>query len=143
MRAFETCPDFVSAQALHARVVADGEPVGLTTVYRALRDLETTGHADVVRDDSGERLYRPRAGTGHRHYLVCRCCGRSRPVDADVVERWAARVIEDAGYAAAEHTVELTGICARCQPLADKGEPPCRSEHAGTTSLAGRRRCSS
>jgi Fur family transcriptional regulator, ferric uptake regulator len=130
LRAFAASPDFVSAQSMHAQLVADGVQVGLTTVYRALRDLEISGHADVVRDDSGERLYRPRATVGHRHYLICRCCGRSQPVDSDVVEEWAARVTEDADYAEAEHTVELTGICARCRPLTDQGDPPCRSEPA-------------
>lgn len=46
---------------------------------------------------------------------MCRCCGRSRPVDSEVVERWAERTGADTGFAAVEHTVELTGICADCQ----------------------------
>lgn len=133
MRALAVRQDFVSAQELHALLVADGVRIGLTTVYRALRDLEASGGADVVRDDAGERLYRTRPADGHRHYLLCRACGRSRPVDSDVVEEWAGRIASDTGYAGVEHTVELTGICADCQPSGDEGEPPCHWERAPET----------
>jgi Fur family ferric uptake transcriptional regulator len=120
------CPDFVSAQQLHALTTADGIGVGLATVYRMLRELEAYGRVDVVRDDAGERLYRIRPFGGHRHYLVCRSCGRSQPVDADTVEVWVDQIGEAAGFDAVEHTVELTGICATCRsatpPVADEGD---------------------
>lgn len=131
LQALTGCQEFVSAQELHALLTADGTRIGLTTVYRALRELEATGGADVVRDEAGERLYRRRPEDGHRHYLICRCCGRSRPVDSEVVERWAGEIAADTGYAAVEHTVELTGLCAGCQPAPDEGGlPPCRWNHA-------------
>ncbi len=133
LRVLASRQDFVSAQDLHALLVAEGVRIGLTTVYRALRDLEAAGGADVVRDDAGERLYRTRPADGHRHYLLCRACGRSRPVDSEVVEEWAGRIASDTGYAAVEHTVELTGICIACQPTGDEGEPPCPWEHAPDT----------
>ncbi|MFI0446486.1 Fur family transcriptional regulator [Actinomadura sp. 6N118] len=115
------CQDFVSAQQLHALMGADGIRVGLTTVYRVLRELEAYGQADVVRDGTGERLYRPRPADGHRHYLICRSCSRSRPVDSEAVEAWAGQVAEATGFAAVEHTVELTGICAGCRPATPGG----------------------
>ncbi|CAM5448768.1 MULTISPECIES: Fur family transcriptional regulator [Streptomyces] len=114
LRVLTACQDFVSAQELHVRLVTADIPVGLSTVYRTLRDLERTGQVDVVRDEAGERLYRPRPADGHRHYLICRRCGRSRPLDSDVVERWAERVGAESGYSAVQHTVELSGICGRC-----------------------------
>ncbi|MEU2736104.1 Fur family transcriptional regulator [Streptomyces sp. NPDC007095] len=126
LRILAGCQDFVSAQELHALLVAGTHTIGLTTVYRALRELEASGGADVVRDDGGERLYRQRPADGHRHYLICRCCGRSRPVDSEVVEQWAGRVASDTGFASVEHTVELSGICADCQPATHEGAPqPC------------------
>ncbi|MFI8891313.1 Fur family transcriptional regulator [Streptomyces paradoxus] len=60
LTALRACDGFISAQTLHAALVADGVAVGLTTVYRTLRLLETAGHVDMVRDGDGERLYRPR-----------------------------------------------------------------------------------
>ncbi|WP_443110355.1 Fur family transcriptional regulator [Actinomadura sp. 3N407] len=127
------CRDFVSAQELHALMSASERRVGLTTVYRTLRELEACGHADVVRDETGERLYCLRLTRGHRHYLMCRSCGRSLPVDSEVVEAWADRVATESGFASVEHTVELTGICARCAPAssaADEEEALCPPELA-------------
>jgi Fur family ferric uptake transcriptional regulator len=120
------CADFVSAQDLHARLSTVGIAVGLSTVYRTLNELERAGRVDVVRDEAGGRLYRQPPAVGHGHYLICRCCFRSQRVDTEVVERWAERLAEGSGYAGVEHTLELTGVCARCQPAVTKGEPPCR-----------------
>ncbi|MFB8183537.1 Fur family transcriptional regulator [Streptomyces sp. NPDC055966] len=125
------CQDFVSAQELHTLLLAGDHAIGLTTVYRALRELETDGGVDVVRDEAGGRLYRLRPADGHRHYLVCRGCGRSRPVNSEVVEQWAGRIAADTGFTAVEHTVELTGVCADCRPSEDEGEEtPCHWDPA-------------
>jgi Fur family ferric uptake transcriptional regulator len=122
------CPEFVSAQELHALLTDAGGTVGLTTVYRTLRELHRAGLVDVVRDDSGERLYLRRPTDEHRHYLICRCCGRSQPVDAEAVERWAAGLAEATGFAELEHTLELSGVCADCRP--GGAEEPCPRESA-------------
>ncbi|MGC0314939.1 Fur family transcriptional regulator [Kitasatospora acidiphila] len=114
LRALAACEDFVSAQLLHAGLRASGSRVGLSTVYRALTALAAAGRADVVRDTNGERLFRYRPGTDHQHYLICRRCGLSEPVDSTAVEVWADRVAELSGFADVHHTVELTGICATC-----------------------------
>lgn len=138
LRALASCQDFVSAQELHTLLVVGDHAIGLTTVYRALRELEADGGVDVVREETGGRLYRLRPADGHRHYLVCRDCGRSRPVDSEVVEEWAGRIAADTGFAAVEHTVELTGVCADClpptedcRPSGNEGEePPCPWDRA-------------
>ncbi|NED13003.1 Fur family transcriptional regulator [Streptomyces sp. SID9124] len=114
MRLLRDCPDFVSARTLHAAAESAGVAVGLTTVYRTLHLLESTGCVDVVRDRNGERLYRPRPEEGHRHYVVCRACGLSLAVESEQVERWAADTAAKTGFAEVHHTVELTGVCADC-----------------------------
>jgi Fur family ferric uptake transcriptional regulator len=117
-RALVRSDGFVSAQALHAAMVAGGSRVGLTTVYRALAALAETGHADTVRQPQGERLYRHRPGEEHRHYLICRSCGRSDPVETALVEDWTRRLAGDTGYADLHHTLELSGICRLCHAAA-------------------------
>ncbi|MGW3974340.1 Fur family transcriptional regulator [Streptomyces ardesiacus] len=109
---------FVSAQELHMHMVGQGTRIGLSTVYRALRELEAVGGVDVTQTGAGERLYRWRRDGEHQHYLLCRRCGSSRPVESAVIEDWTARVISDSGFAAVVHTVELTGACRPCQPAA-------------------------
>jgi Fur family ferric uptake transcriptional regulator len=114
LRALAGCEDFVSAQLLHAGLLAGGSRVGLSTVYRTLTVLAAVGRVDVVRDTNGERLFRYRPGTDHRHYLICRECGLSQPVDSAAVEAWADHVAETSGFADVHHTVELTGTCVNC-----------------------------
>lgn len=106
---------FTSAQALHARLLASGEHVGLSTVYRTLTGLAEAGRADLVRDPGGGRLFRFRPSEEHRHYLLCRRCGLGVAVDSVVVEAWAAGVTRSSGYTDVQHTVELTGTCPDCR----------------------------
>ncbi len=121
LRALAAADGFVSAQILHAGLLSDGARVGLSTVYRALTAFAQAGRADVVRDQGGERLFRYRPGTGHRHYLICRQCGLSVPVDSSLVESWAEHVGADADFADVRHTVELTGTCSGCRSAGASG----------------------
>lgn len=114
----EEAEEFVSAQSLHTRLAAADSPVGLSTVYRTLSALAEAGRADVIRDMHGERLFRYRPGSDHRHYLICTQCGVSVALDAVAVEKWAAGVARTSGFTAVQHTVELTGICPDCGPSA-------------------------
>lgn len=106
--------EFVSAQDLHAALRTSGSTVGLATVYRALQELATSGDLDVVRNETGEVLYRQCAQPAHHHHLVCRICGLTQEVDAPGVEQWARAVAEEYGYVELDHQVELFGVCAAC-----------------------------
>ncbi|WP_406118194.1 Fur family transcriptional regulator [Streptomyces sp. NBC_00989] len=106
---------FIGARALHDVLKVRGARVGLNTVYRTLAALVDAGRADVVRDRGGERLFRHRPSPEHQHYLLCRACGLSTPVDSAAVETWAEHVACTSGFAQVEHTVELTGLCPQCR----------------------------
>ena len=106
--------DFMSAQDLHARLRAQGETVGLATVYRTLQAMATDGDVDMMRTDDGEAVYR-RCSTGHHHHLVCRSCGRTVEVEGPAVERWADKVSADNGFSDVRHTLEILGTCSGCQ----------------------------
>jgi len=113
-------PEFVSAQMLHARMLITGRRIGLNTVYRALRELADAGRVDVIRDPGGAQLFQLRTGPRHRHYLFCRTCGYSIPIDSEFVEHWASTApARSTGFVNVEHTIELVGICSECA-----AEPP-------------------
>ena len=104
---------FRSAQDLHALLRERGDPVGLATVYRALQALVDDGQVDILRGADGEAAYR-RCSPSHHHHLVCRSCGRTVEVADPPVERWAARVAAEHGFADVQHQVEVFGTCADC-----------------------------
>jgi Fur family ferric uptake transcriptional regulator len=105
---------FHSAQEVHALLRSAGDPVGLSTVYRAVQSLADDGELDSIRTDSGEALYR-RCSRQHHHHLVCRACGRTVEVEGPAVERWADRVAAEHGFADVSHTLEIFGTCAECR----------------------------
>lgn len=106
--------DFRSAQQIHDELVAHGESIGLTTVYRNLQTLADSGIVDVLWDGSGEMRYR-HCSTTHHHHLVCRICGRTVEIRADEVEAWASKVAAAHDFGDISHTVEIFGVCADCR----------------------------
>jgi Fur family transcriptional regulator, ferric uptake regulator len=117
LRRLASHPGFVTAQALHAELLAAGERVGLATVYRTLHALTAAGLADTARDPADGQLFRirPRRGQrSHQHYLICRICRRSVTVTSPAVERWASALGRRHGFTDVRHVIEVTGVCAAC-----------------------------
>lgn len=105
--------DFLSAQQLHDLLVARGDSIGLTTVYRNLQALVDAGQVDAIWDGSGETRYR-HCSDEHHHHLVCRQCGTTVEVQAEPVEQWAASIGTSHGFSDVSHTVEIFGTCPDC-----------------------------
>ncbi len=108
---------FRSAQDVYATLRADGQAVGLSTVYRHLQSFADQGLADVIQTPDGEATYRfcgSSSSPRHHHHLVCRRCGRAEEVEGRSVERWATDVAAKYGFTEVDHTVELFGVCGSC-----------------------------
>lgn len=105
--------DFRTAQQIHEGLSAQGERVGLATVYRTLQSLTAAGELDWLRTPEGEVAYRA-CSTGHHHHMVCRRCGFTVEIGAEQVERWAAAVAAAHGFTDIDHEVEIFGLCASC-----------------------------
>ena len=106
--------DFISAQALHARLREQGDTVGLATVYRTLNAMAEDERVDMLRVDDGEARYRLCASDDHHHHLVCRECGRTVEIEGPAVESWADTVAAQHGFRDVSHTLEVFGLCASC-----------------------------
>jgi Fur family ferric uptake transcriptional regulator len=111
---FQDLDGFHSAQEVHTRMRVGGDPIGLSTVYRAVQSLADDGELDSLRTDSGEALYR-RCSPQHHHHLVCRGCGLTVEVAGPAVERWADRIAGEHGFADVSHTLEIFGTCTACR----------------------------
>ena len=105
--------DFISAQALHARLREQGDTVGLATVYRTLNAMAEDERVDMLRVDDGEGRYRLCASDDHHHHLVCRECGRTVEIEGPAVESWADTVAAQHGFRDVSHTLEVFGTCAK------------------------------
>ena len=74
----ETLDDFRSAQELHDALRERGDNIGLTTVYRTLQAMASTGQVDTLRADTGESVYR-RCSPRPLTVSTCRPSKSARP----------------------------------------------------------------
>lgn len=112
---------FRSAQEVYAALRSAGNSIGLSTVYRHLQAFADQGLVDVIYTSDGETTYRFCGGStrnSHHHHLVCRGCGRTEEIEGRGIERWATNVAAKYGFTDVEHTVEVFGLCAACNPAA-------------------------
>jgi Fur family transcriptional regulator, ferric uptake regulator len=106
---------FRSAQQLHMELRdIKRERVGLSTVYRILRALAEERIAETQRAEDGETLYRLRTVAEHRHYLLCRRCGRAVGFTADDAERQADFLARQQGFTDVTHWIDVFGTCPLC-----------------------------
>ena len=79
---------------------------------------------DIVRRcDFGDGTYRYEINLAdhHHHHIICRACRSVEVIDlcvADALERMARQM----GYANVTHTLEIFGVCPKCQQAREKTE---------------------
>ncbi len=102
-----------TADQVHAIAREVVPEVSLATVYNTLNELVQLGEISELRLSDGSARYDPKTGPDH-HHLVCRSCGRTVEVADPPVERWAAKVAAEHGFADVQHQLEVFGTCAAC-----------------------------
>ena len=53
----------------------------------------------------------------HRHYLVCRQCGRAVGFTADEIEDFTSRLAEQYRFTDLAHQIDFYGTCPRCTEI--------------------------
>lgn len=109
---------FASAQSIHEVLLARGDLIGLSTVYRTLQALVDAGAVDSLRAHGGEILYRC-CGPQHHHHLVCATCGRAVEISLSGVDEAVRQAAADHGFTAVTLTLELFGLCPSCSPATE------------------------
>lgn len=107
----------LSATELFDGLRADGNPVGLASIYRALERLSELRL--VQRLDFGDAArYEPMLPSGdHHHHVICDECGKVEPFSDRPLEHALDRLSGRLGYELEGHDVVLRGSCAGCRAL--------------------------
>ena len=109
---------FRSAQELHLDLrERQGIRIGLVTVYRILRAFADMKITETQRAEDREMLYRLRTTPEHRHYLVCRLCGRAIGFTAGEIENLTSQLAEQHRYTDLAHQIDFYGTCPRCTEI--------------------------
>lgn len=85
-----------------------------STIFRIIQKLEEEGK--VIRIDWRERGSRFEwADLPHHHHIVCQTCGNVTDLDDSVLNFEEGKVAAATGYRITRHSIELEGICPKCQ----------------------------
>lgn len=112
--AIENSEHHISAEEIHAQVVAKYPNVNISTVYRTLdllKKLELVTETDL---GGGRFRYHP-ADKGHHHHLVCQECGATIDLDESELFPLKESLLRDHRFIADLHHLAIMGRCVRCK----------------------------
>ena len=104
----------LSAEDIYKILIESGEDVGLATVYRVLTQFEEAKLVVRHNFSEGHSVFELDSGAHHDH-LVCVRCGRVEEFIDNVIEKRQQQVAEHAGFSITDHSLNIYGICGRCQ----------------------------
>lgn len=109
----EASEHHLSAEVIFNQLREAGEDIGLATVYRVLAQFCDAGL--VIRRDfqEGFSVFELDQGVHHDH-LVCVSCGKVAEFVDDIIEQRQADIAKEKGFKITDHSLNLYGICGRC-----------------------------
>jgi Fur family ferric uptake transcriptional regulator len=104
----------MSAEDVYKELLAEGQDVGLATVYRVLTQFEQARLLKRSNFESGKSVFELDEGKHHDH-LVCLQCGRVEEFYDAEIEKRQQKVAAEQGFELQEHSLSLYGNCRRPQ----------------------------
>jgi Fur family transcriptional regulator, ferric uptake regulator len=102
----------LSADDVYKLLIADGEDVGLATVYRVLTQFEQAGLLSRHHFESDKAVYELNQG-GHHDHLVCMQCGRVEEFYDEEIERRQKTIAAERGFSIHDHSLYLYADCTK------------------------------
>lgn len=102
----------MTAEDVYRLLIAEGDDVGLATVYRVLTQFEQAGLLIRHHFDNDKAIYELNSGRHHDH-LLCMQCGRVEEFYDEEIERRQQRIAKERGFRIHEHCLYLYADCLR------------------------------
>jgi len=104
------------AEDVYSRLRDLGEDVSLATVYRVLRQFESSGLLVKHRFKSGQSHYELKKGNHHDHYhLICRKCGKVLEFFNEVIEGQQKIIAKQYNFEMTDYNLIIYGVCTSCR----------------------------
>ena len=100
----------MTAEDIYKQLLAEGEEVGLATVYRVLTQFEQAGLVIRHNFEGGRAVFELNQGPHHDH-MVCVECGKVFEFHDPTIEDRQRKVAEKAGFVMDEHALYIYGVC--------------------------------
>jgi len=104
----------VSAEEIHERVKELYPFVDISTVYRTLQLLKRL-HIVTETDLGGGSVRYELSQQERHHHLVCRRCGKTFPLDDDLIEPLRSALMKAHDFAADMEHFAIFGRCRACR----------------------------
>jgi len=114
LAAIENSDNHISAEEIHAQIVARYPNVNVSTVYRTLELLTRLGLVTETDLGEGRVRYHP-ADKGHHHHLVCRECGAIIDLDESLLTALKGALLREYRFDADLRHLAIIGRCANCR----------------------------
>ena len=113
LSAVENSDDHISAEEIHAQIVAKYPNVNISTVYRTLELLKRLGLVTETDLGEGRVRYHP-AEKGHHHHLVCRECGAIIDLDESLLAPLKSALLQEYKFIVDLRHLAIFGRCVNC-----------------------------
>ena len=108
-------PHPMDVEEIHKSLMSRGIRLSLSTVYRALEDMEEAGIVSRMSLGESGRMYVELCSIGHRHYLRCLGCNKLLPLDSCPISSYQKKLEEETGYSILGHRLDIYGYCPQCR----------------------------
>ncbi len=105
----------VTAEEVHAAIVAQHPYVNIATVYRTLQWLHEVGLVAPIAIGGGPLHYEYVHGGQVHHHLVCQDCGYEQEIGDDILVALKTQLYERYNFSAQLYHLAIPGRCAACQ----------------------------
>jgi len=111
--AIENSDDHISAEEIHAQIVAKYPHINISTVYRTLELLKRLGLVTETDLGGGRVRYHP-AVKGRHHHLVCQECGAIIDLDESLFSPLKSALLREYKFSADLRHLAIFGRCVNC-----------------------------
>lgn len=102
------------AEDVYKTLLANGEEIGLATVYRVLTQFEGAGLVCRHHFEGGQSVFELNRG-GHHDHLVCVRCGRVVEFLEETIEERQRAIAREHGFSLEDHSLVIYGVCSDCR----------------------------
>ncbi|MBR2460451.1 MAG: transcriptional repressor [Clostridia bacterium] len=101
-----------------AELSESGSGIGIATVYRAVKRLESDGIIIRHVTGSGNKAVYKYCGdesVRNMHMIFCRCCGKAVAINFELSHKFETSVSDKTGFSITDHQLLLYGLCPDCR----------------------------
>lgn len=115
LKTLDQADGFLTADDLFMTLKPKIKNLSLSTVYRALDQLEAVKLIESATLENKKEVQYELAHTKHAHHLICLSCGKVIHIHECPVHDFAKSMNNQHHFKVTSHTLDLYGYCEDCQ----------------------------